>query len=178
MMTGTPTYTTEQRIAVLRASWSDRGIVEQVANFARTLADVVNDQARPDDVRQRAVRRLRAAWLAINGMGSGKTAKRMLLAAAVRTAASPDMDLQMPERIEIALMLYGGFFDDAADLTPKRLRRAIQSWNGRKGRRAKSAEVPAGRWIAFADLCEDIDCPVSDATAERQWKKHQRTLAP
>jgi hypothetical protein len=165
-----PTLTSEQH-AELMGDLSNHpdARAELFLEFAHKLAELVSDPAVDADTRQGAAARLDAAWLVLSGVQNGdKERRRLLLAAAVKSAANAPTRHTMPERVEHVMIVFGAVFpEDAACLGPARVSAAIQHWHAKRG------EEPT-RWDAMLPLYDDMGCPVTSMAAKNEWDTRPR----
>jgi hypothetical protein len=160
-----PTLTPEQHAALMRdLSSNPETRAELFLEFANKLAAMVSDATVDEDTRQRATARLDAAWLVLSGVQSDdKERKRLLLGAAVKSAANAPNQHTMPQRTERVMTIFGSVFpEDAANLRPAHVVAAIQHWHAKRG------EEPT-RWDAMLPLYDDIGCSITATAAKNEW---------
>ena len=165
-----PTLTTEQHAELMRdLSSHPEARAELFLEFAHKLAGMASDPTEDADTRQGATARLDAAWLVLSGVQNGnKERRRLLLAAAVKSAANTPARQTMPERVEHVMTVFGAVFpEDAACLDPTRVSAAIQHWHAKRG------EEPT-RWDSMLPLYDDIRCPVTSMAAKGEWDTRPR----
>jgi hypothetical protein len=165
-----PTLTLEQHAALMRELGSDPASrARLLLEFAQKLAETVSDPSVDDDTRKRATSRLDAAWLVLSGLENGdEQRRRLLLAAAVKSAANAPSHYTAAQRVEQAMTVFGSVFpEEAADLGPPRVVAAIQHWHAKRG------QEPT-RWDAMIPLYDDIGCPATAAAAKHEWETRPR----
>jgi hypothetical protein len=160
-----PTLTPEQHAELMGGlSSHPEARAELFLEFAHKLAAMVSDPTVDADTRHGATARLDAAWLVLSGVQNGdKERRRLLLAAAVKSAANAPTRYTTPERVEHVMIVFGAVFpEDAACLRPARVSAAIQHWHAQRG------EEPT-RWDSMLPLYEDMGCPVTSKAAKSEW---------
>jgi hypothetical protein len=165
-----PTLTPEQHAAMMRDLSSRPGErAELFLELANKLAEMASDTTVDEETRQRATARLDAAWLVLSGAESGdKERRRLLLAAAVKSAANAPPQSTIAERAEQVMIVFGSMFpEDAACLRPAHVVGAIQRWHAKRG------EEPT-RWDAMLPLYDDIGCAVTTTAAKNEWDTRPR----